>query len=123
MRSTDLSQLIRPWWRGRDGDHVNADCPLLKADVMATEGSGWFNLAHITTKLCPQCFAWNAECDGCGASLDREEGGLKDEAAAKKWMNEHFCIPRFTMTPAIRPAEPAPRIDGQAALFAVEATR
>lgn len=123
MRANDMSKLVRPWWRGRDGDHVKADCPLLAADGGAAEGSGWFNLDDAGDPLCPHCFAWNANCDGCGASMAAEEGGPQDEAAAKTWMNEHFCIPRFTLTPTIRPAAPAPRIDGQAALFAVEATR
>lgn len=113
-----VADLIRPWWPGRDGDHINAACPLLKAESdTPAEGSGWFNLATASTNLCPHCFAWNAECDGCGASLNREESGPHNLKTAEKWMGEHFCIPRFTLTPSIRPTEPRPVPASQPALF------
>ncbi|MFI6296741.1 hypothetical protein ACIBEJ_34485 [Nonomuraea sp. NPDC050790] len=120
----DMRDLIRPWWRGRNGDHVKADCLILAADVTATEGTGWFNLATAASNLCPACFSWDAECDSCGASLSREERGPHDEAAAWKWTREHFCAPAFTITPLLRPSQPAPSpLSDQLELFALEARR
>jgi hypothetical protein len=117
-----VADLIRPWWPGRDGDHIRADCPLLQQETDSpAEGSGWFNLATASTNLCPHCFAWNAECDGCEASLNREEGAPKNLAAAKRWTREHVCEPTFTLTPSIRPQAPAAGpAAGQPALFTLE---
>ena len=47
---TDLSRMVRPWWRGIDGngkgshgDHIYRDCEWLAEEGDPREGVGWLN--------------------------------------------------------------------------------
>lgn len=123
--TTTMTDWIRPWWPGRDGDHINAECPTLARETSAPkEGAGWLDPATATLNdLCQECFDWNATCQ-CGASLAGESGaGPRSKKAAEKWAAEHFCIPSIDLTPTPRePAVSTPSAD-QTALFALEPRR
>ncbi|MGC5012575.1 hypothetical protein ACLQ2R_17565 [Streptosporangium sp. DT93] len=115
--TTTMLGWIRPWYPGANGDHARADCPTLTAETDSPrEGSGWLNPA-TATRLCDDCFAWNATCR-CGASLAREESiGPHDKERAQKWAAEHFCLPVVDFTATPRPAAVDTPADGQTALF------
>lgn len=112
---------IRPWWPGRDGDHIRRDCPLLAEESDSPEeGTGWLNLATISDPLCPSCFAWDATCDQCGVNYSETKTETDSRGDVEQWTHEHVCIStRFTLTPYVRQPKLQPIPADQAALFHV----
>lgn len=56
---TDLSSMVRPWYRGIDtnarnlGDHIYADCEWLAEEGEPREGVGWLN--PYDDRVCEEC--------------------------------------------------------------------
>jgi hypothetical protein len=50
---TALTGMVRPWYRGDEGDHLYSDCPRLEGEP--AEGLGWLDLCG--TDVCEACHA------------------------------------------------------------------
>jgi hypothetical protein len=62
---SDLTRMVRPWFRGDEGDHLYPDCPRLEGEP--AEGLGW--LDPRGTDVCESCQErhdpdWYAEATG-----------------------------------------------------------
>jgi hypothetical protein len=72
----DLSKMIRPWYRGSDGnarsegDHIYVDCEWLAEEGEPREGVGW--LDPYGTDVCEEC------------------RGRYDPAAYAKWASDEY---------------------------------